>query len=202
MNPASSVHGIAPSDAWTAPPLPEALARRYRVRRKIGQGGMGAVYVADDLTLDRQVVLKQLLMREPDQVARLEREAQVLGRLSHPRILKLYGVEVFDGEPVLVLELVEGVTLRATLEATPRLDTDRALGLADAIADALGAVHAAGLIHRDLKPDNVLLTADGGCKVLDFGLARQVERADDDAPLTEPGVTLGTPHFMAPELWR
>lgn len=199
----SSIHGVAPPrPGETLPAFPKELAKRFRLTRTIGQGGMGIVYLAEDLALKRPVVLKQLLMAEPEQVARLTREAQVLSQLNHPRILKLYGVERTDAGPVLVLELVEGVTLRATFEAFGPMEPARALALADMVADALAPVHAAGLIHRDLKPDNVLITGDGGLKVLDFGLARVAEKQADDAALTQPGMYVGTPQYMAPELWK
>ena len=201
--PADSILGLraAPADG-TAPPFPASLNVRYHVKRKLGQGGMGVVYLAEDVVLKRPVVLKQLLVGEGEHVARLAREGQILSQLAHPRILKLYGVEVADGVPVLVLELVEGVSLRATFEAYGAMDVGRALAIADMIADALAPVHDAGLVHRDLKPENVLITGDGGLKVLDFGLARVAEQRPDDAGLTQPGTYVGTPQYMAPELWK
>ena len=160
---------------------------RFELLRQLGQGGMGEVYVAYDDQLDREVALK-LLRREraadPSARGRMLREAQVLGRLSHPNVVQIHEAGVYDDQVYLVMELVEGVTLRHWLDDTPEGSTVRpwaeVLPVMIAAGQGLAAAHAAGLTHRDFKPDNVLVGSDGRVRVLDFGLARSVAEADQD----------------------
>src|SRR5262245_43187010 len=146
----------------------------YEIQSAIGAGGMGEVYRARDGRLQRDVAIKVLpeaVAKDPERLARFQREAQVLAALNHSNIAHIHGLEDSSGTPALVLELVEGETLAERLAAGP-LAPDEALGIARQIADALEAAHEKGIVHRDLKPANVKLTPDGMVKVLDFGLAK------------------------------
>ena len=179
----------------------------YEVLAKLGEGGMGEVFRAHDARLHRDVAIKvlpALLASDPDRLARFEREAQVLASLNHGNIAHVYGV--IDDPPALVMELVEGQTLDAVIPAGG-MAIREALGLAIQMADALAAAHAAGVVHRDFKPGNVVVTPNGAAKVLDFGLAKGVqidapstaETALAAAPRTAAGVVLGTVAYMSPE---
>ena len=185
----------------------------YRILSKIGQGGMGEVYLAEDLQLDRKVALKFLPEGQaPDETARrrLLREANAAARLDHPFITKVYevGEGAFQagapGIPFIAMELVEGETLKARLARGP-LPMPDALRIASEIAEALEFARQRGIVHRDLKPANVMLTSDGHAKVMDFGIAKHVSiRAADggrvDGPsMTSTGEITGTPAYMAPE---
>jgi serine/threonine protein kinase len=189
---------------------------RFTVLRKLGEGGMGVVYAAHDQELDRHVAIK-LLRTDASDVgparARLLREARAMAKLSHPNVITIYDVGTIDTRVFIAMELVEGTTLRRWLKARPR--TWR--GVVERFSEAgrgLAAAHAAGLIHRDFKPDNVLVGDDGRVRVLDFGLARRVDLEEDEPPrpvvdsessedrLTVTGAIMGTPAYMAPEQWR
>ncbi len=185
----------------------------YEVLGPIGAGGMGEVYRARDGKLNRDVavkVLPDLLGRDPERLARFEREAQVLASINHPNIAAIYGVEDSAGSPALILELVEGPTLADRLASGP-LALDEALSVARQIAEALEAAHALGVVHRDLKPANIKLRTDGTVKVLDFGLAKAFGPGGPSPdPMLSPtftaataaGVVLGTAAYMAPEQAR
>ena len=184
----------------------------YRIIEKIGEGGMGEVYRATDARLGRDVAIKILpeaFARDPERLARFEREARVLASLNHPNIATIHGVEEAEGIRFLVLELVEGETLRDKL-ADGALPTKSLVRLATQIAEGLAKAHAAGVVHRDLKPENVMLAEDGHAKILDFGLAKtNAEDADLDtaAPTaaivkTEAGRVMGTTSYMSPEQAR
>jgi len=180
----------------------------YVVHSRIGEGGMGEVYLARDVRLDRDVALKVLpqpFMEHQGRLARFEREARVLASLNHPNIGQIYGLEEAEGLRALVLELVKGPTLESRLLEGP-IPLNEALAAAIQIADALQAAHALGIVHRDLKPSNVMFGEHGHVKVMDFGLAkRQSEEssASDNAEtrddLTRVGTIIGTPAYMAPE---
>jgi serine/threonine protein kinase len=173
----------------------------FQVLEKLGGGGMGVVYRAQDLKLGRDVALKFLppeLAGDPAALGRFEREARAASALNHPNICTIYGVEECAGQPVIVMEFLEGETLEARLGKGP-LAPGQALELALQLAAALDAAHRKGVVHRDLKPGNILLT-ESGLKVLDFGLAKM-----DWAPggsllhVTQEGAILGTLHYMSPE---
>jgi Tol biopolymer transport system component len=186
----------------------------YRVTAKIGEGGMGVVYRAEDTKLGRDVALKilpQAFAQEPQRMARFEREAQVLASLNHPNIATIHGIEDGAGVRALVMELVEGPTLAERIAQGP-LPLEEALHIAKQIAEALEYAHEKSVIHRDLKPANVKVTSDGKVKVLDFGLAKALsdDGSAQDAShsptlsmaATKAGIILGTAAYMSPEQAR
>ncbi len=183
----------------------------YQILAPLGQGGMGEVYRAKDLRLDRDVAVKVVpepLAQDPDRLARFEREAKTVAALAHPNILVLYDVGRAQGIPFAVTELLEGVTLRCRL-ATAAFPWREALAIAAAVADGLATAHAKGIIHRDIKPENLFLTADGRVKILDFGLARleiqawsELETGICTPGRTDPGTVVGTIGYMSPEQLR
>lgn len=179
--------------------LPPSLARRYEVQDLLGEGGFGSVHRAFDRELGRLVALKLLHATfEGDEVrARFEREARLTASLDHPSIVEVFDFgESGDGRPFIVYELVEGRSLAA---AAPDLDAAVSLGMIGSIARALEVVHRAGVVHRDVKPENILVRGDGTAVLCDFGIARV---ARGDTVVTQEGLILGTPAYLAPELWR
>ena len=171
----------------------------YRVIEEIGRGGMGVVYAAEDERLRRTVALKALApeyTRDPIRRERLTREARAAAALSHPAIATIFYLEEIDQELYIVSELVRGRTLREELRDGP-LPPPQLIPMLISIASALAAAHEQGIVHRDLKPENIIRRDDGQIKVLDFGLARSVQRTT--TVLTDDGALLGTPGYMAPE---
>jgi serine/threonine protein kinase len=185
----------------------------YEVTGLLGRGGMGEVYRAHDTRLDRTVAVKVLppeSMRNAERLQRFEQEAKAASARNHPNILTIYDFGVTDGTYYMAMEFVEGHTLRQLIEdgATP---LPRALDIAAQCASGLAAAHAAGIIHRDIKPDNIMVRPDGFVKILDFGLAKLAEKplgnADPNAltaagGLTAPGLIMGTWLYMSPEQAR
>jgi Tol biopolymer transport system component len=195
-------------------PQGSLFAGHYQILDKLGQGGMGEVYRALDKNLGRQVAIKVLpeeFSKDPERLARFEREAKLLAALDHPNIAAIHGIEGLEGRRFLVLELVEGETLKARLDKGPLAVAD-ALETCRQIAEGLEAAHEKGIIHRDLKPGNIILTPGGKVKILDFGLAKvftgettgiDVEKSPTiTAQMTGPGVILGTAAYMSPEQAR
>ena len=178
----------------------------YVIVGPLGAGGMGQVYRAHDARLQRDVAIKVLpadRLADPAAIARMVRESRLIAALEHPSIITIHDVGEEDGQFYLVTELIEGETLRARLQRGA-LPLREALEFAMAIAAALAAAHARGVVHRDLKPDNVMITASGTAKVLDFGVAKFVAPADSatavaQTAVTNPGGIVGTPAYMAPE---
>ncbi len=182
----------------------------YEVQAPIGAGGMGEVYRAVDARLGRDVALKILpgsFSQDSDRLRRFEQEARAVAALNHPNILAVFDIGQQDGAPFLVSELLEGETLRAVLDRGP-LPQRKAIEYGVQIAQGLAAAHEKGIVHRDLKPENIFVTKDGRIKILDFGLAKLAQAAEEPngATLmtagTAAGVVLGTPGYMAPEQVR
>ena len=174
------------------------LNGRFRLEGKLGSGGMSTVYRAFDETLERWVAIKLLhreISSEPDQLERFSREARAVARLSHPNVVTVIDAGDDQGHPYIVFELVEGETLKDRIRRLGRLPVDEAVAYAIEIGRALQAAHAERLVHRDVKPQNVLLTPDGRAKVTDFGIARSLEAEG----LTMTGRVLGTTDYVSPE---
>lgn len=200
-------------DSASMPLTPKTRLGTYEILGSLGAGGMGEVYRAKDLRLGREVAVKVLpeeVASSPDRLARFEREARTVAGLNHPNIVTLFSVEEENGTRFLTMELVEGETLSKLV--TPGLPLSRILELSIPLTDALVAAHEKGVIHRDLKPGNVMVTREGRVKVLDFGLAKIAADEDSaapksiagtvDLPLSGDGQILGTVPYMAPEQIR
>ena len=180
------------------------LNGKYQIEEELGSGGFGCVYAAENLNLHTRVAIK--LRREPGPDARLWREAQLAAALQSPHSVRIFDVDrLDDGTPYIVMEFLEGQTLRDYLRQVQKAPLERAVTWALQICSALGEAHAAGLVHRDIKPSNLFLVksshADGHIKLVDFGLAKNVEHADYDT-VTDSDVVVGSPAYMAPERVR
>src|SRR2546429_5178551 len=189
---------------------------RYEIRSKLGEGGMGEVYLAEDAELHRKVALKVLpseVATHPDRMRRFKQEATAAAALNHPNIAHIYEIGESDGAHFIAMEFVDGFTLRHLIHEK-QTDLPKLLRYLQHAADGLAKAHVAGIVHRDLKPDNIMVTREGHAKILDFGLAKLVEPAgqkpDREGGLSEvatalmqqhstPGAVLGTVGYMSPE---
>ena len=181
-----------------------SVVSHYRVIGRLGVGGMGIVYDAEDEQLSRHVALKFLadeLATNPDAIRRFRREAQMLARLNHANICTIYEIAEHEGKPFIAMERLNGLNLKAHI-ARKALETAEVLDIASQVAEGLEVAHGVGIVHRDIKPGNVFVGRTGQVKILDFGMARSISPDDPTGPSdgsTIPGRPIGTVNYMAPE---
>jgi len=181
--------------------MPEKIVGKYRIVEKIGRGGMGIVYKGEHVSLGRFVAIKTLTAQftlDPQYLSRVMREAKILAELQHPNIVYIYDIENLGGTDYLIMEYVPGKTVAELLKENGPFAVNRAIKIVSDVASALSHSHKRHVIHRDIKPGNIMITNDGVVKVTDFGVAKITEGAD----VTHTGLIQGTPYYMSPEQAR
>src|SRR6188474_2754805 len=189
--------------AAAPPPTPTVIAQRYELQRMLAQGGMAEVWLAVDLTLDRKVAVKWLkpnLATDEVVTERFRREAIAAASLNHPNIVAVHDVFEQDGRQAVVMQLVEGKSLRQLLDTQKRLSPELTCHIGTCVALALDHAHAAGFVHRDVKPGNIMITSDGRVLLTDFGIAKGLQSPDAD--LTSDNIMMGTAKYLSPEQVR
>ncbi len=177
----------------------DVLLKRYRLEDKVGEGGMGAVFVAHDLELDRKVAVKLLaasLVNDAEVLERFEREARLMAKLDHPHLVPVYDVGRHEGRPFIVMKLLQGDSLAGLLRAKGGFTADETVKLMRQLAAGLDYIHKQGFIHRDIKAGNIFVSPEGHATILDFGILRPKSASTG---ITRTGMVMGTPHYMAPE---
>ena len=186
----------------TPPPIPgERYIGKYRIRGELGRGGMGAVYLAEHPGLGREVAIKELIQTpasDPVALKRFLQEAQVMARASHPNVIQVYDLELQGNVNYIVLELVRGSSMRDWLNQGA-IPPPRVFAVMHGVLQALDYAHKRGIVHRDMKPENVLISDEGTVKVADFGIARLIDEPVASSTATKTGTTVGTPLYMSPE---
>jgi serine/threonine-protein kinase len=193
----------APTQGAPVGPQGRAELGDFRLIRQLGKGGMGEVFLAHQISLDRPAALKVLakhLAEKPDFVKRFQREARAMAKVDHPHAVRVFAVDEADGVHFVAMELVDGQSLQKWVDQLGKLSVGDALHVTLRCAEALEQAHRMNLVHRDIKPDNIMLTSKGVVKVSDFGLAKALD--DEDMQMTQSGTGLGTPYYMAPEQAR
>ncbi len=202
---ASGVPGSsrAPAEGLPIGPQGRTQLGDYRLIKKLGQGGMGEVFLAHQITLDRQAALKVLakhLADKPDFVKRFYREARAMAKIDHPQTVRVFAVDEDDGVHYVAMEFIDGKSLQGWMEKLGRFTVGDAVHVTLRCAEAMQQAHQMNMVHRDIKPDNIMLTSRGQVKVADFGLAKALD--DEEMSMTQSGTGLGTPYYMAPEQAR
>src|SRR5690348_13972243 len=192
----------APPPPYVAPATQPAAGERYigkyRVKGELGRGGMGAVYLAEQPGLGREVAIKELIAPDPTGLKRFMQEAQVMARTSHPNLVQVHDMEVQGNVNYLVLEFVKGRSLRAWMNQS-ELPPPQVFAVMHGVLQALDYAHRHSIVHRDVKPENVLISEEGNVKVADFGIARLTDDSGVGGTATKTGTTVGTPQYMSPE---
>jgi serine/threonine-protein kinase len=193
---------VPPPAAPAGPPgPPERLIGKYRVKRELGRGGMGAVYLAEQPALGREVAIKELIVNasaDPSALTRFLQEAQVMARSNHPNLVQVHDMEQVGEARYIILEFVRGRSLRDLLNSG-RVPLPQVFAVMHGVLQGLNYAHRHAIVHRDMKPENVLLSDEGDVKVADFGIARLTDDAGGGSTATKTGTTVGTPQYMSPE---
>ncbi|MBX2820204.1 MAG: serine/threonine protein kinase [Rhodothermaceae bacterium] len=180
--------------------MTDTIVNNYRILTKIGEGGMGAVYLAEHVRLKRKAALKFLsreILNDKESLVRFEREALAISAINHPNIVTIYDIDAFEDVPYIAMEYVDGFSLKSLFGSQSNLPVDIAIHLQYQIAQGLLRTHQASIVHRDIKPANIMVSREGYIKILDFGLAKLM----DASRITRSEHTLGTVHYIAPEMY-